>query len=281
MRWHPDNLSRTVAIVVLFLLCGCKTELYSALPEQEANEMVAVLLQRGIAADKVAAKDGSDTIMVDQSRFAEAVTVLHDDGYPRKTFESMGDVFKADGLVASPLQERARFLYALGQELSATISQIDGVLSARVEVVLPQDDILDRNPTPSSASVFVRYTADFGVDHLVPQLKTLVADSVQGLSYDRVSVVLVPVAHPTLPPVRVESAGKPLAMILAALAGAVVVGSIGAIGIVFRRRLHPALQWLGPLVTWRRPSAVATTTNDALPDNSTVPVSNRLTRAAS
>lgn len=232
---------RIAALCSLMMLAGCKTELYAALPEQEANEMIALLMQRNIGAEKVVAKDGTDTIMVDKSHFADAVTTLRDSGFPRRNFETMGDIFKTGGLVASPMQERARFLYALSQELSATISQIDGVLSARVAVVLPEDDILDRSPTPSSASVFVRYDAASDVNKLVPQIKMLVADSVQGLSYDRVSVVLVPATRPVLPPLQ-PVAGGIVDELLAALAGAGVLAALGGATFVFRQPLQSLLR---------------------------------------
>ena len=248
MPKHPPMYSRMTVLGAALLLAGCQTELYAALPEQDANEMVALLMQRDITADKVSAKDGTDTIMVDRSRFADAVTVLHDAGFPRKTFESMGEVFKSGGLVASPMQERARFLYALGQELSGTISQIDGVLSARVAVVLPENDILDRSPTPSAASVFVRYDAASNVDHLVPQIKMLVTNSVQGLTYDKVSVVLVPVPRPALPPLRAAAYGSLLDIVVAMLLGALSAAGLGATGFMFRERLRPMLDRLRRLV---------------------------------
>ncbi len=246
MPKQPAMYGKMTAFGALLLLAGCQTELYSALPEQDANEMVALLMQRNIAADKVAAKDGTDTIMVDKSRFADAVTLLHDAGFPRKTFESMGDVFKSGGLVASPMQERARFLYALGQELSGTISEIDGVLSARVAVVLPENDILDRSPTPSAASVFVRFDSASNVDHLVPQIKMLVTNSVQGLTYDKVSVVLVPVLRPVLAPLRTAPFGGLLELAAAMMFGTLGAAGLGAIGFVFRDRLRPRLEG------WRR-----------------------------
>ena len=235
-------LVRASLLCSMLLLVGCKTELYASLPEQEANEMIALLMQRNIVAEKVMAKDGTDTIMVEKSHFADAVDTLRGAGFPRKTFETMGDVFKSGGLVASPMQERARFLYALGQELSGTISQIDGVLSARVAVVLPENDILDRSPTPSSASVFVRYDSASNVDHLVPQIKMLVADSVQGLSYDKVSVVLVPAARPVLPPVSLAPQGGLLDDLVGVLGGMVLAAGLGVTGFVFRKRLQPLVR---------------------------------------
>ncbi|GAN61997.1 hypothetical protein Abin_005_020 [Acetobacter indonesiensis] len=197
------------------------------LAEDDANVMLALLLQHGVRADKIQQKDGSDTLRVEQAQFAQSVALLHGAGYPRQSFQSMGQVFQASGLVSSPQQERARFLWALGQELSRTISDIDGVLTARVQVVLPNNDLLSREPTPSSASVFVRYKDQSAAQHLLPQIKQLVADSVEGLSYDRVSVVMVPVAQKDMPTVGpVPSSGGYLigfsalpALLLALFAG--------------------------------------------------------------
>ena len=84
-------------------------------------------------------------------------------------------------------------IFALSQELSHTVSEIDGVLSARVHLVLPENDPLRQQLVPSSASVFIRHRSKAPVGNLVPQVKMLVANGVAGLAYDKVSVVLVPV----------------------------------------------------------------------------------------
>jgi type III secretion protein J len=178
-------------------LQGCKSELYTNLNEREANSMVAALLERGIPAGRVAQKGGQMTVVVDDARFAEAVKLLNESGFPKDRFANMGDVFKRDGLVASPVQERAQMIYALSEELSRTVSEIDGVLSARVHVVLPENDPLRRDLVPSSASVFIRHEASLQINNLIPQIKALVANSIAGLSYEKVSVV--PVAAPPRP----------------------------------------------------------------------------------
>ena len=85
-------------------------------------------------------------------------------------------------------------IYALSQELARTVSDIDGVFSARVHLVLPENDPLRQQLIPSSASVFIRHASTAPLSELVPQVKMLVANGVAGLSYDKVSVVLVPVA---------------------------------------------------------------------------------------
>ncbi|MFB0874368.1 MULTISPECIES: type III secretion system inner membrane ring lipoprotein SctJ [unclassified Sphingobium] len=200
---------RAAALLLLSLaaltLSGCGVELYANLPEREANAMIAALKRHGITASRVQQEDGRIAIHVDESRFAQSVQILERAGLPRRQFQSMGDVFKRDGLVVSPTQERAQMLYALSEELSQTVSEIDGVVSARVHVVLPDSDPLRRDAQPSSASVFIRHEPDLAVGPLVPQVKALVAGSVAQLSYDRVSVVTVPVRAAAQGSVRMGS----------------------------------------------------------------------------
>jgi type III secretion protein J len=176
------------------LLSACQADLYSNLDQKQANDIVAALVHRGIPATRQVGKSGRLTVSIDQSRFADAVRILNEQGLPKEDFSSLGDVFKKDGLVSSPVQERAQMIFALSQELSRTVSSIDGVLSARVHLVLPENDPLQQRLIPSSASVFIRHFANVPISDLIPQIKTLVANGIAGLSYDKVSVVLIPVA---------------------------------------------------------------------------------------
>jgi type III secretion protein J len=189
----PRWIQRALVLLVALLLSACEAELYNNLDQRQANEMVGTLQQRGIPAQRVAVKGGQYTVVVDKGRFAEAISILKEAGLPKQEFQNMGQVFKKDGLVSSPMQERAQMIFALSQELSRTVSEIDGVLSARVHLVLPENDPLRQQLVPSSASVFIRHRGDMSVGNLVPQVKMLVANGVAGLSYDKVSVVLVPV----------------------------------------------------------------------------------------
>lgn len=189
--------ARIAILLGLLLLAGCKVQLNSGLSEREANQEVALLLRSGIPATREAdPKTNRLTVWVEQRRFADAVDILRAHGLPQQHYDSIADVFKGNGLISSPTEERARMIYALGEELSRTIAEIDGVLSARVHIVLPDNDPLRQNVPPASASVFIRYKPDSEVSRLVPQVKMLVANGVAGLSYDKVSVVLVPAVLP-------------------------------------------------------------------------------------
>jgi type III secretion protein J len=183
-------------VLCAVLLSACEADLYSNLDQKQANDIVAALVHHGIPATRQVGKSGRLTVSIDQSRFADAVRILNEQGLPKEDFSSLGDVFKKDGLVSSPVQERAQMIFALSQELSRTVSSIDGVLSARVHLVLPENDPLQQRLIPSSASVFIRHFANVPISDLIPQIKTLVANGIAGLSYDKVSVVLIPVAAP-------------------------------------------------------------------------------------
>lgn len=189
-------LRLTIVVMLAGLLQACDVDLYTNLGEREANTMLAVLLRDGIPASRKVQDDGQLKIVVDEKRFAQAMAVLDDAGLPGQTFSNMGEVFKGNGLVSSPVQERAQMVFALSEELSHTVSQIDGILSARVHVVLPDNDLLKRVISPSSASVLVRYDPRTEIDVLIPQIKTLVANGISGLGYDGVSVTAIKAAVP-------------------------------------------------------------------------------------
>lgn len=182
-----------LVVVSMLVLQACSVELYSDLNQRQANEIVATLMRHGIPAQREAGKDGKMTVSVQKDRFAEAMAILDESGLPKQEFQTLGDVFKRDGLVSSPVEERATMIYGLSQELSQTISDIDGVLSARVHLVLPENDPLRQRLVPSSASVFIRHRASVPMSELIPQVKMLVAKGIAGLTYDNVSVTLIPV----------------------------------------------------------------------------------------
>ena len=190
------------------LLAGCSgQELYSQLSERQANEMVAVLRQAGIEADKKVA-EGRFSVLAPRGDFADAVRLLNAQGYPRESFDSMGKVFKREGFVSSPLEERARLVHALSQEISNTLASIDGVVAARVHLVVPDRHPLLEKPQPAAASVFIKHRPDKDLTPQLTQIKALVVNSLEGLSYEHVTVALFPAeAMPTTEAARLMAAG--------------------------------------------------------------------------
>lgn len=179
-----------LGILLLLAACGARVELFSAADEGEANEVLSVLLDAGVAATKTTTKAGI-SISVDAQDVARALDILRTRGLPRDRFDGMGQIFRKEGLVSSPLEERARYVYALSQELAATLTQMDGVVTARVHVVLPERGNVGEAATPSTAAVFIKHQLGYNLDALQPQIRKLVTHAIPGLIEDRVSVALV------------------------------------------------------------------------------------------
>nr|WP_231708260.1 type III secretion inner membrane ring lipoprotein SctJ [Sphingomonas populi] len=224
------------ALLPLLLLSACgKQEVYGKLKEAEANEMIAVLRSADVDASKTTGADGNWSIAVAPDQFSRAVQVLRSNGLPRDDFATLGTIFEKKGFVSSPVEERARLIYGLSQELSHTVSEIDGVVEARVHLAIPQPDPLSETMKPSSAAVFIKYQPGFDVRSQTGAIKSLVTNSIEGLSYDKVSVVMVPsqIAAPA-PAISVETFDTPLARVV--LIAAALVAAAAALFWPRRRR---------------------------------------------
>lgn len=186
-----------VLLALLALLAGCKDAVYTKASEQSANEVLSALLEAGVDAEKVAADEKSFDVEVSRRDLARALAVLRMQGLPRARTESLGDLFKKDGLVSTPAEERVRYIYGVSQELERTLQYIDGVVQGRVHIVIPANDPLSDVKKPSSASVFVKYRPPADPAALGPLVRSLVMRGIEGLDAEHVSVAFV-VGEPAL-----------------------------------------------------------------------------------
>ncbi|MBO9664240.1 type III secretion inner membrane ring lipoprotein SctJ [Dokdonella sp.] len=184
-----------VLTVLLFAfgLAGCMSDsqvLYSNLDETQANEVAAALLRMGIDVDKNKADRGTEwTVKVGKKDLPSAMAILEAAGLPRSAHPSMGEVFKKEGFVASPTEDKARYLYALSEELSDTLQRIDGVINARVHVALPDRDLIGGKTDSASAAVVLVVAPGARVQERETDIKAIVKDAVEGLDNpDRVTV---------------------------------------------------------------------------------------------
>jgi type III secretion protein J len=179
---------------ISFLVVGCnerKVTILQNVTQNDANEIILQLSMNSIDAAKVEQKDGGYSIQVDGDQEIKSLKVISSYGQPRNNYESMGTIFKKDGLISSPLEEHARYVDSLNQELAHTLSMIDGVITVRVQVSLPAptDNLWSAESARPSASVLIKYRQGSRIDLLSNRIKLLVSRSVPGLAPDMVEVL--------------------------------------------------------------------------------------------
>ncbi|SEK51325.1 type III secretion protein J [Roseateles sp. YR242] len=182
------------AATVVLTACDARVELYGGLPERDANDITAALTDQGIDAQKESLGKQLFAVRVPKSDFSRSVALLQAEGLPRHSFTRMGDIFKKDGMISTPTEERARFLHALSQELESTLSGIDGVVQARVHPVLPERVVPGEPVLPSSCSVLIKHVPGWDTAAYEPRIRKLVLASIPGLAEapEKVAVVFVP-----------------------------------------------------------------------------------------
>jgi type III secretion protein J len=226
----------SLALLAALALAGCGSqEIYGQLKEDQANDMIAALRDAHIDAAKSLDKDGQWAVSVGTDDFSKAIQLLRAKGLPREDFANLGSLFEKKGLVSSPTEERARLIYGLSQELSHTVSEIDGVVQARVHLAMPEADPLSDKVKPASAAIFVKYQPGYDLRSQTGAIKSLVTNSIEGLAYDKVSVVMVPsqAAPPPEQSMLVASFDNWASRILLALVGT------GGLAALFWRRRRP------------------------------------------
>lgn len=222
-------------LAACLFFAGCQTQLYGNLEEKEANAVVAALQEASIPAQKRAAAEGMYAVFVDEGDIAKAMRVLDGLALPRHHFDDLGSVFGKGAMFSTPLEEKARFLYAMQEELAKTIASIDGVLAARVHLVLPETDQLGRAVQTPSAAIFVKHVDDDRHDPVNDRLeiRKLVAAGIPNLDPEQIVVTFFPAspqeafsAGPELRDVlgvRIEGDSLPRLWVGLGIAGAVVV----------------------------------------------------------
>jgi type III secretion protein J len=210
-RRLPGLLGHLCAILLLGLLCACSkvVDLQSGLNDADANEIVTVLNRHGIQAEKRQTKEGV-ALSVKDSDLSRATDAMRAAGLPRRSLASLGQVFKKEGMISTPLEERVRYIHGLSAELEFTLQQFDRVVAARVHVVLPERVAPGEPIQPSSAAVFIKYVPPLDEDTVIPRIRNLVASSIPGLAGDdgknKVSVVLT-ASEQTAPAVEWTTVG--------------------------------------------------------------------------
>jgi type III secretion protein J len=230
-------------LVIALLLAACSTPIRHGLEEPSANEVVSALERAGIGAEKARDEATSPTsflVRVSQGDAVRALDVLQTLGLPRDRRPGLAETYAHPSLIPTPTEERARYLDALSGEIARTLETVDGVLSARVHLVLEELDGLEGKPRlPARAAVLLKTSG--GVPIKEADVQKLVAGSVPGLQAAAVAVVSTPAAEvkggggmTPVGPLRVTAGTRSL--LVGALVVALAVLALLAVLLLFTAR---------------------------------------------
>lgn len=183
-------LAKFLLIASLFTLTGCDTELISNVSERQANEIIALLEQNNIDAQKIRGDKGVFSIRVDKNYMSDSVELLTAHNLPSAEDVEIADQFPADAMVSTPLGEKARLISAVEQRLGQTIRELDNVTTARVHLSYPLEGNSDAQALPSSVSVLIIYKNAINEAEYIDKVKRLVKNSISNIQYENISVVI-------------------------------------------------------------------------------------------
>jgi len=236
-------------LAVVTAIGGCSTGVLHGLDEPTANESLAALEQAGIGAEKLSEEGNGAApvfgLQVPRGDAARALNVLRARGLPRERRQGFAEVYSQPSLIPTPSEERARFLQATAGEIERTLEIVDGIVSARVHLVMEEADplALENKPrTGARAAVLVK-TAPGRTPLSEGDIQKLVAGSVPGLEPRAVGVVLIaaPVSETAagslaaIGPFRVTPSSRAPLIAVFALA-LTTIGVLGALLFVTLRR---------------------------------------------
>ncbi|HEY7162526.1 MAG TPA: type III secretion inner membrane ring lipoprotein SctJ, partial [Acidobacteriota bacterium] len=184
-------------VIFAMSLVACSQVINQGLSEDQANEILVVLERNGIQATKALQEGGETvqfTISVPKRDSARAMQILRENDLPQQQAKGFNEVFAKTSLIPTAMEEKAMYLQAVCGELAKTIEAINGVVDARVHVVLPETDVLKQElqgPTTPKAAVLIKYKVrrNGEMPYKPDDIRRLVANSIEALKPDDVTVV--------------------------------------------------------------------------------------------
>ena len=257
MTRGAGGLRAVFAVAAALAAASCTTNILHGIDERSANEATAALERTGIGAEKLpdegaaAGSGAAYTIRVARADGTRAVDLLRALGLPHDRRRGFAETYGQPSLIPTPSEERARYVDALAGEIERTLESADGVVSARVHLVLEENDPLAAEAKPRTAArAAVLLKARPGTAPFADaDIQKLVAGSVAGLEPAAVSVVVTAAADPNatasaslaaLGPLRITPGTRPL--LVGALVGGLALLALLAMLLLLTARRIAALE---------------------------------------
>lgn len=180
------------AFFIIGLISACNNEpLLENLTQEQANQVLAILQQHNISAEKSGTRKEGYAVRVGEYENTAALSIVNQYQLPWAAEIQIGQAFPESALVASPNAEQARVISLLEQRLGQSLRLINQVVNVRVHISYPafRNDVNNKNSI-NHVGILVSYKGDINENIFISQIKSLIKNSVNDVSYDNISVVL-------------------------------------------------------------------------------------------
>jgi flagellar M-ring protein FliF len=180
-------------LVVFFIFIAARTNtpgmtlLYGQLSTADATEIAAKLDAANIP---YRLSDDGSQVTVPQKEVGKSRMLLAQEGLPHEGSVGYEIFDQKQAFGTTSFVENINQLRALEGELSRTVSTIDGVRSARVQLVLPQRELFSKDSNPATASVFLNLHDNTGMSGgQIQAIQHLIAAAVPHLKASNVAII--------------------------------------------------------------------------------------------
>lgn len=185
--------------VALFMSSCGRIDLYSGLSEEDANEILVLLFENNVKADKKKAVVQNETtysVSVREGDMAKARSLLLQHNLPRRKVPGLGETYGKPSMIPTPDEQQARFMLAMKGEIINSLKRVPQVIDADVVLNVPKKDEFatpeqQRLQRPTASVVIRVKPSAEGLETVTePKIQQFVANSVEGLNPRDVTVII-------------------------------------------------------------------------------------------
>jgi flagellar M-ring protein FliF len=161
------------------------TTLQAGVDPAKTGKITAALDQAGVS---YKLESNGTAIAVVSGQESKARVALAGQGLAAGTSQPGYELLDKQKLGASTFQQQIAYQRALEGQIAQTISQIDGISNAQVQLTLPKDDLFTTDKQPATAAVLLSADSAALDPSAVRGIASLVASSVQDLKPSNVTI---------------------------------------------------------------------------------------------
>lgn len=166
-RVWTRSAAASALLCTAMTLGGCDQDAQALITVDSEKEAIAIMVEldeQKIGPSSVkstgSSREPAYEVRVPTSQVAQARRLLVSLDMPKERSPGLDTLVESQGMIPTRTDERARLMMAMAGELERTLETYDGVVDARVHVVLTEMDSLSKEPSAGArASVVIKYRA--------------------------------------------------------------------------------------------------------------------------